>query len=80
MQVGAPYFHGGGAATLESLFSATFKTHYQALAPNLFTESDPDARAAKVESLVQFLLSIDAESQTVQIPAPGTGGGDFCSQ
>jgi mono/diheme cytochrome c family protein len=79
MQVGAPYFHGGGAATLESLFSPTFKAHYTALAPNLFQESDPAARAAKVDELVQFLLSIDADAETTTIPAAGAQGGSFCA-
>jgi hypothetical protein len=78
VQVGAPFFHSGGAATLESLFSPAFKEHYQALAPNLFTETDPVERAAKVEQLVQYLLSIDTEATTVAIPGVGGQGGDFC--
>lgn len=80
MSVGAPYFHGGGAATLESLFSPTFKTHYQAISPNLFAESDPTERAAKVEALVQFILSIDESTETLAIPAAGAQGGDFCAK
>ena len=79
VQVGAPFFHAGGAATLESLLSPAFKEHYQALAPNLLTEADPNERAAKVEQLVQFLLSIDGEATTVAIPAVGGQGGDFCA-
>jgi hypothetical protein len=80
VSVGAPYLHGGGAATLESLFSTTFKTHYQAISPNLFAESDPAERAAKVEELVHFLLSIDEETQTIGAPTPGAQGGDFCAK
>jgi cytochrome c peroxidase len=80
VQVGAPYLHAGNAATLESLFSATFKEHYGTLAPNFLKEADPAERAAKVEQLVQFLLSIDAEAQTTTIPGAGAQGGDFCAQ
>jgi mono/diheme cytochrome c family protein len=80
VSVGAPYLHAGGAATLESLFSTTFKTHYQAISPNLFAESDPQERAAKVEQLVQFLLSIDESSETIGIPSAGAQGGDFCAK
>jgi hypothetical protein len=79
VQVGAPYLHAGNAATLESLFSATFKEHYGTLAPNFLKETDPTERAAKVEQLVQFLLSIDADAQTTTIPAAGAQGGDFCT-
>ena len=79
IQVGAPYLHAGNAATLESLFSATFKEHYGTLAPNFLQESDPAERAAKVEQLVQFLLSIDADAPVTSIPAPGALGGDFCA-
>jgi DNA-binding beta-propeller fold protein YncE len=79
IQVGAPYLHAGNAATLESLFSATFKEHYGTLAPNFLQEADPTERAAKVEQLVQFLLSIDADAQPTTIPAAGALGGDFCA-
>lgn len=80
VQVGAPFLHAGGAATLESLFSPTFVQHYGTLAPNFLKETDPTERAAKVEQLVQFLLSIDAETATTTIPAAGAGGGSFCTQ
>ena len=79
MQVGAPYLHAGGASTLESLFSTNFKEHYGTLAPNFLKESDTTLRAAKVEQLVQFLLSIDADAATTTIPAAGAQGGNFCS-
>lgn len=81
MSVGAPYFHGGGAATLESLFSPAFKAHYQAISPNLFAESDPAERAAKVDALVQFILSIDESTEVVAAPlTAGAQGGDFCAK
>jgi DNA-binding beta-propeller fold protein YncE len=79
VQVGAPYLHAGGAATLESLFASGFKAHYGTLAPNFLQETDPTERAAKVEQLVQFLLSVDADAQATTIPAAGAQGGDFCA-
>jgi len=79
MQVGAPYLHAGGAATLESLFSPTFEAHYATLAPNFLKESDPAARAAKVSELVQFVLSIDEDAAVTPIPAAGAAGGSFCA-
>jgi hypothetical protein len=79
MQTGAPYLHAGQAATLENLFSSTFAAHYAGpLAPNFLSEADPQARAAKVGQLVQFLLSIDESTAGVPIPAVGAQGGDFC--
>ncbi|MDB4933082.1 MAG: hypothetical protein JWP87_54, partial [Labilithrix sp.] len=35
--------------------------------------------AAKVEQLVQFLLSIDGDAAVTSVPGAGSGGGDFCS-
>lgn len=77
--VGAPYFHGGNAATLESVFSATFKTHYTALSPNFLAETNPAERARNLEAIVQYLLSVDEATPVVAIPAPGAAGGDFCN-
>ncbi|MBX3188417.1 MAG: YncE family protein [Labilithrix sp.] len=79
MQVGAPYLHAGGAATLEGLFSPTFKAHYATLAPNFLAESSAAERTAKVAELVQFILSIDEDAPTTLIPAAGAQGGDFCA-
>jgi mono/diheme cytochrome c family protein len=78
MVTGGPYYHGGNARTLEAAFSSTFATHHQSLAPNFLTDSDPAARAAKVDQLVAFLLSVDGDTTTVGIPALGAQGGDFC--
>ncbi len=74
--LGAPFLHAGNARTLEALFSPTFKAHYTALAPNFLADADP---SAKVEQLVQFLLSIDEDATPVSAPAPGAEGGDFCA-
>lgn len=79
VSTGAPYLHGGNAATLESLFSPTFKAHYAALAPNFLAESNPAERAKNLEAIVQYLLSIDGATPTVAIPAAGAQGGDFCN-
>jgi mono/diheme cytochrome c family protein len=79
LSVGAPYLHSGGAATLESLFSDTFKAHHGALAPNFLTESDAAARANNVAALVQFLLSIDGSTPVEATPRPGGQGGNFCA-
>lgn len=79
LSTGAPYLHAGNAATLESLFSPTFKAHYAALAPNFLSEANPTERAQNLSALVQYLLSIDEATPTVAIPAAGAQGGDFCS-
>jgi DNA-binding beta-propeller fold protein YncE len=85
LSTGAPYFHAGNALTLESLFSATDKTgapvfakHYNALAPNFLTDTDPKVVQTKINEVVAYLLSIDATTKTVPAPSLGSGGGDFC--
>ncbi len=75
---GGPYLHAGQARTLEALFSDTFATHHQALAPNFLTDTDPNVRAAKVDELVSFLLSLDEDATTDPLPALGPQGGSFC--
>jgi hypothetical protein len=84
--VGAPYFHAGNALTLEGLFQATnasgaplFATHYNALAPNFLTDTNPAAAKAKIEALVSYLLSIDESTTPAAIPEVGASGGDFCA-
>lgn len=75
MQVGAPFFHAGQARTLEELFDALFVGHHQsALAGAGFNPND-----TQKAQLVQFILSIDTEQQTIAIPALGPSGGDFCA-
>jgi mono/diheme cytochrome c family protein len=79
VSVGGPYLHAGNAGSLEALFASTFQAHYAALAPNFLSETDATARAAKVSQLVHYLLSLDASTATVAIPATaGATGGDFC--
>lgn len=79
LQVGAPYFHAGNAATLESLFTDSFKEHHTALA-ELFLSETGDARATKVAQMVAYLLSIDGDTTVVPAPAAvGATGGSFCA-
>jgi len=76
---GAPYLHGGQARTLEALFSSTFASHHQSLAPNFLTETDPNVLAKNIDNLVSFLLSIDESTTALTLPAIGPQGGDFCT-
>jgi len=80
VQVGAPYLHAGGAATLESLFSPDFVAHYGTLAPNFLKESDPTLRAKLVDELVHYVLSIDTDATALRAPDPGAAGGNFCKE
>jgi hypothetical protein len=48
------------------------------LAPNFLTDADPTVVKAKVNSLVQYLLSIDEDTPYPAIPAPGAAGGSLC--
>jgi hypothetical protein len=76
--VGAPYLHAGQARTLEALFSPTFLTHAQALNA-IFLDPSDAMRDAKVSQLVQYLLSIDADTAVEPLPSAGATGGDFCA-
>jgi YVTN family beta-propeller protein len=78
LATGAPYLHGGNARTLEALFSSTFAVHTHALAPNFLTETDPTVVKSKVDSLVQYLLSIEEDTPYLTIPDPGASGGALC--
>ena len=78
LATGAPYLHGGNTRTLEALFSSTFAVHTHALAPNFLTDTDPAVVKSKVNSLVQYLLSIDEDTPYATIPAPGASGGSLC--
>jgi cytochrome c peroxidase len=78
LATGAPYLHAGNARTLEALFASTFAVHTHALAPNFLTDTDPNVVKAKVNSLVQYLLSIDEDTPYITIPDPGAAGGSLC--
>jgi DNA-binding beta-propeller fold protein YncE/mono/diheme cytochrome c family protein len=79
MSVGAPYFHAGQVRTLEALFDAPFDAHREALAAGFLAPGAPN-RAANVEALVAFLLSIDEDAAPIAEPALGPTGGSFCTK
>lgn len=64
LQIGAPYLHAGGAATLDDLFASHFRAGNDNFNPS----------NAEKEALKQFLLSIDATTEELAIPA----GKDIC--
>ena len=73
-QVGAPYFHGGNARTLEEVFDDTlFKSHHQSAVAQVFVMND-----TKKRQLVAFVLSIDEDEAKLASPAKGSNGGDLC--
>lgn len=76
--VNAPFFHGGQARTLEAALSEPFASHVGALLPGFLGAADIQAAEKRAE-LVQFLLSIDPDSEPIPIPALGPDGGDFCA-
>jgi mono/diheme cytochrome c family protein len=78
MGTAAPYLHGGQVRTLETLFSPTYATHYQALAPGFLDANDPN-RDANVKALVAYVVSIDDDMQPVAIPQLGPNGGVLCA-
>ena len=76
---GAPYFHAGGARTLEAAFAEPFATHARALSPNLLTETDAQEREYQVSALVSYLLSIDEDLESLNVPPAGALGGELCA-
>lgn len=78
VSTGAPYLHAGNARTLEAVLSDTFAQHHRALAANFLTDVDPYVQNQTVSALVQYLLSIDEQSQYPQLPEPGASGGSLC--
>jgi hypothetical protein len=77
MSVGAPYFHAGQARTLEAVLGANFNAHREALKSGFLAPGSPD-RDAKVAALIQFVLSIDEDAPTIELPALGPNGGTLC--
>lgn len=80
LALGAPYLHHGQAATLNDLFSdPRWNFHTSAANANF---SLTLAQSGKLNDLVSFLLSIDASTAEVTLPAdPGTGASfDACLQ
>jgi cytochrome c peroxidase len=73
VQVGAPYFHAGNARSLEESFDAIFQKHWQSGVAQVFAPTP-----TQIQQLVAFMLSIDASTMQVPIPALGPSGGDLC--
>ena len=73
VQVGAPFYHGGNARTLEEAFDAVFTAHFQSAIAQVFSPN-----ATEKKQLIAYLLSIDEDEASVAIPAKGTTGGDIC--
>jgi hypothetical protein len=72
LALGAPYLHHGQAASLEELFSdPKWANHLRAGNPVFLTTGDPEQQK---RDLISFLLSIDATTQTFDIPL----GFDVC--
>lgn len=77
----APYLHAGNARTLEALLQDTFQKHHRALAPNFLQETDPALVQGQIDELVQYLLSIDEDKPTVDLPkVAGASGGALCPE
>jgi YVTN family beta-propeller protein len=76
MVTGAPYFHAGGARTLEEALGETFARHRRALSEN-FSPS-----ALDLQQLTAFLLSIDEDAPPVPPPSVQQLGFpyDLCQQ
>jgi YVTN family beta-propeller protein len=73
MVTGAPYFHGGGARTLEEALGDSFDSHRRAFAENF----RPDATQRR--QLTAFLLSIDEDAVPPAAPSLGFPF-DLCAQ
>lgn len=72
LQVGAPYLHHGQAKTLEELFSDTkWQTHWQAGNANFLIGA---TAAVDRADLINYLLSIDAQTTEVAVPAGFAAG------
>lgn len=72
LALGAPYFHHGQAATLTDLFSdARWQFHTNAGNANFALAL---AQPGKLDDLIAFLTSIDANTQEIAVPSnPGDG-------
>ena len=66
LALGAPYLHHGQATSLEDLFTdPKWANHLRAGNPVFLTTGDPEQQK---RDLISFLLSIDATTQTFDIP------------
>ena len=73
LALGAPFFHAGNARTLEEVFDDGFATHHRNAA--IAVPSDFLNAPAELHYLIEFLLSLDENTATEDIPPEM----DFCS-
>lgn len=73
LALGAPFFHAGNARTLEELFDDAFASHHRN--PAIAVPSDFLSEPSDLGYLIEFLLSLDENTPTEQIPSEM----DFCS-
>ena len=67
LNLGAPYLHHGGAASLEELLtSSLWESHTRAVNPAFLTTGDVDQQR---EDLISFLRSIDATTSEQPLPS-----------
>lgn len=73
------FVKGGGVGYVAAnAADSVFRVRYDLAQASTVAEVGSQ-RAAKVEQLIQFILSIDSEAQATTIPTAGAQGGDFCS-
>ncbi|MBL8912597.1 MAG: hypothetical protein JNM17_18030 [Archangium sp.] len=70
LRASGPYFHHGGARTLEDLFSAPWSTHYQSATGGFlpFGGTTP-GELTEIRQIIAFLRSIDETTPPIPIPA-----------
>jgi len=73
LALGAPFFHAGNARTLEELFDDGFASHHHN--PAIAVPSDFLSGPSDLAYLIEFLLSLDENTATEEIPSEM----DFCS-
>jgi hypothetical protein len=75
LALGAPYFHQGGARTLEELFDdPKWRPHAESGSAVWLHQGSADDIARRKRDLINFLLAIDATTAVQDIPA----GFDAC--
>jgi hypothetical protein len=74
LAVGAPYFHAGNARSLEESFDDNFKGHHQSITSTFLAQAEEHDE--RLQSLVEFLLSIDASTSSEAVPPEY----DFCAR
>ncbi len=68
LSVGAPYYHGGNARTLEAAFDARFQAHHTGFSVNFLVGLPAAERDTQVRQMTAYLLSIDEDTAPVAVP------------